>query len=44
MGDRAGDVPVTPLRRTRVVGNPTTARTLGRSLPAGAAGDLEVIR
>lgn len=42
-GERAGDIPVTPLKRSRVVVNGATARAIGRDLPA-AMRDVEVPR
>jgi putative ABC transport system substrate-binding protein len=35
-GERAGDIPVAALKRTRLVINPATARALGREIPIGA--------
>jgi putative ABC transport system substrate-binding protein len=43
-GDRAGDVPVTPLRHTRVVVNPSTARALGREAPGLPVESAETVR
>jgi len=43
-GERAGDVPSTDLRRVRLVANLTTARALGRDLPASVLKDAELVR
>lgn len=43
-GDRPGDVPVTPLRHTRVVMNPSTARALGREAPGLPVESAETVR
>lgn len=43
-GDRAGDIAVTPLRRTRIILNQATARALGRDVPAEALHAAEVVR
>ena len=43
-GERAGDIPVTPLKRSRVVVNEATARAIGRSLPPALLHDAEVLR
>jgi putative tryptophan/tyrosine transport system substrate-binding protein len=42
-GERAGDIGVMPLRRTRVVLNPATARALGCVVPSSADGGIEVL-
>ncbi len=42
-GERAGDINVLPLRRTRVVLNPATARALGCLLPSTVDGGIEVL-
>jgi putative ABC transport system substrate-binding protein len=42
-GERAGDIPVAPPRRTRVVVNQSTARAIGRLIPVAEVG-VEVIR
>jgi putative tryptophan/tyrosine transport system substrate-binding protein len=42
-GERAGDIGVLPLRRTRMVLNPATARALGSVMPSGAGGGIEVL-
>jgi putative tryptophan/tyrosine transport system substrate-binding protein len=42
-GERAGDIAVAPLRRTRVVVNPATARALGCVVPSAAGDDVEVL-
>ena len=42
-GERAGDIPVAPLRRTRVILNASAAHALGRDLPAAALRDAEVL-
>lgn len=42
-GERAGDIGVLPLRRTRVVLNPATARALGCVVPATAGSSIEVL-
>ncbi len=43
-GERAGDIGVLPLKRTRVVVNPATSKALGRELPATLGRDVEVLR
>lgn len=43
-GERAGDIPVAGVRRTRLVVNETTARALGRDLPVAVQRDSEVLR
>ncbi|MBI5710584.1 MAG: hypothetical protein HZC42_09825 [Candidatus Eisenbacteria bacterium] len=43
-GDRAGDIAVAPLRRTRVILNQATARALGRDVPPEALHSAEVVR
>lgn len=43
-GERAGDVPSTPVRRARAVANLSTARAIGRELPAQALRDAEIFR
>jgi len=43
-GERAGDIPVTPLKRSRVVVNEATARAIGRQLPPKVLQDAEVLR
>lgn len=43
-GERAGDVPSTPVRRVKLVANLTTAQALGRQLPAAALSDAELVR
>ena len=43
-GERAGDIGVLPLRRTRVVLNPATARALGCVVPSTADSEIEVLR
>lgn len=42
-GDRPGDIPIGGLRHTRVVINLATARALGRTVPASALGNAEVL-
>ena len=42
-GERAGDIGVVPLRLTRVVVNPATARALGCVVPASTDGGIEVL-
>ena len=42
-GERAGDIGVLPLRRTRVVVNPATARALGCVVPSAAGSAIEVL-
>jgi len=42
-GERAGDIGVLPLRRTRVVLNPATARALGCVVPSAADNGIEVL-
>lgn len=42
-GERAGDIPVAPVRRTRLVVNGATARALGRELPVAVRRDGEVL-
>ena len=42
-GERAGDIGVLPLRRTRVVLNSATARALGCIMPSAAGGGIEVL-
>ena len=42
-GERAGDIGVLPLRQTRVVLNPATARALGCAVPSAADGGIEVL-
>jgi putative ABC transport system substrate-binding protein len=42
-GERAGDIAVLPLRRTRVVVNPATARALGCVVPSAAGDGVEVL-
>lgn len=42
-GERAGDIPVATVRRTRLVVNETTARALGRELPLAVRRDGEVL-
>jgi ABC-type uncharacterized transport system substrate-binding protein len=41
-GERAGDINVLPLERTRLIVNPATARTLGLHMPSDAFGAVEV--
>jgi putative ABC transport system substrate-binding protein len=43
-GERAGDIPVPPLKHSRVVVNEATARAIGRPLPAPVLKDAEVLR
>jgi putative ABC transport system substrate-binding protein len=43
-GERAGDIPVVPLRQTRVILNQSTARALGRDLPPTALHGAEVLQ
>ena len=43
-GERAGDIPVAPLKRSRVVVNEATARAIGRPLPAKVLQDAEVLK
>ena len=43
-GERAGDIGVLPLRRTRVVLNPATARALGCAVPASTSDGIEVLQ
>ena len=42
-GERAGDIAVLPLRRTRVVFNPATARALGCVVPSAADSGIEML-
>ena len=42
-GERAGDISVLPLRRTRVVLNSATARALGCVMPSAAGDGIEVL-
>jgi putative ABC transport system substrate-binding protein len=42
-GERAGDIPVTAVRRTRLVVNEVTARALGRELPLAVRRDGDVL-
>lgn len=42
-GERAGDIGVLPLRRTRVVLNSATARALGCVVPSAADGEIKVL-
>ena len=42
-GERAGDIPVARVRRTRLVVNGATARALGRELPVAVRRDGEVL-
>jgi len=42
-GERAGDIGVLPLRRTRMVLNPATARALGCAVPSTTDGGIEVL-
>jgi putative tryptophan/tyrosine transport system substrate-binding protein len=42
-GERAGDIAVAPLRRTRVVVNPATARAVGCVVPSATGDDVEVL-
>ncbi|HEY2956572.1 MAG TPA: ABC transporter substrate binding protein [Candidatus Eisenbacteria bacterium] len=42
-GERAGDVPVAALRRTRLVLNLATARALGREIPPATVASAEVV-
>jgi putative ABC transport system substrate-binding protein len=42
-GERAGDIPVAAVRRTRLVVNEATARALGRELPVAVRRDGEVL-
>jgi hypothetical protein len=37
-GERAGDIPVRPLKQTRMIVNLTTSRALGRTLPGTLSG------
>jgi putative ABC transport system substrate-binding protein len=43
-GERPGDIPVEPLRRTRFVVNASTARALGRTAPTESSSSVEVLR
>lgn len=43
-GERAGDIPVTQLKRSKVVVNEATARAIGRQLPPAMLKDAEVLR
>jgi len=43
-GERAGDIGVLPLKRTRVVVNPATSKALGHEPPAGVGHDVELLR
>jgi ABC-type uncharacterized transport system substrate-binding protein len=43
-GERAGDIPVTGVRRTRLVVNEATAKALGRDVPVAVRRDGEVLR
>jgi putative ABC transport system substrate-binding protein len=43
-GERAGDIPVIAVRRTRLVINEATARALGRDLSLAARRESEVVR
>ena len=42
-GERAGDIPVVPLQRTRMVLNLATARALKREIPAATVADALVV-
>ena len=42
-GERAGDIPVSTVRRTRLVVNEATARALGRELPLAVRRDGKVV-
>ncbi|HKQ56742.1 MAG TPA: ABC transporter substrate binding protein [Candidatus Eisenbacteria bacterium] len=42
-GERAGDIPASTVRRTRLVVNGSTARALGRDLPVAARRGAEVL-
>lgn len=42
-GERTGDIPITPVRRTRLVLNEATARALGRELPIAARREGQVL-
>ncbi len=43
-GERAGDIPVAALHRTRLILNASTSHALGRELPAPALRSAEVLR
>ena len=43
-GERAGDVPSTEVKRVKLVANLSTARALGRELPASVLRDAELVR
>jgi putative ABC transport system substrate-binding protein len=43
-GERAGDVPSTEVKRVKLVANLSTARALGRELPATLLRDAELVR
>lgn len=43
-GERAGDIPVAPLKHSKVVVNEATARAIGKPLPAAVLKDAEVLR
>jgi len=42
-GERPGSIPVTPVRKVRIVANLATARAIGRELPGAALGAAEVV-
>jgi ABC-type uncharacterized transport system substrate-binding protein len=43
-GERPADIPLVPLRRTRLMVNAATARALGRPAPDESSANIEVLR